>query len=355
MKTLIFTGGHHNSALPVALELKKQGWNIVWIGHRHSMWGDTADSAEYKEVTTTGIEFHDLIAGKFYNNFNPKKLIRIPWGFIQVASILATIRKKHQVTGIVSFGGYLAVPTVAVGYLFGIPSITHEQTVVAGWANKFISHFVKKIAVSWPESLPLYPKEKTVFTGLPLRPELVNLKNNPKTTIQSPTTIYITGGKQGSHTINAAVFEILPKLTSRFTVIHQTGTSTLYNDLAQAKKFASPKYKPFGYDSQQAIDALAKAGVVISRSGAHITYELSYLKRKCVLIPLPNVSHDEQYQNAKVLADQGLAVILPQSQLSPESLLDAIDKCVSLTPRPGEFVTDGLLKLVELINNNLDK
>ena len=163
MKTLVFTGGHHTSALVVAKELKKKGWNIIWYGHRHSMWGDESDSAEYREVTAAGIKFYDLKAGKFYATFSPLKLIRIPYGFLQAFLLLIF----HRPNGIVSFGGYLAVPTVICGWLLGIPSVTHEQTLVAGWANKLISLFVKKIAVSWPNSLTHYPKAKTIFTGLP--------------------------------------------------------------------------------------------------------------------------------------------------------------------------------------------
>ena len=57
MKTLVITGGHHTSALEVARLLRQEGWRIYWFGHRQSMWGDTSDSAEYREVTAAGIKF----------------------------------------------------------------------------------------------------------------------------------------------------------------------------------------------------------------------------------------------------------------------------------------------------------
>ncbi len=349
MKTLVFTGGHHNSALPVATALKKEGTNIVWLGHRHSQWGDTSDSAEYSDVTASGIPFFDLQAGKFYKTFHPLKLIRIPWGFLQAFYYLLKIRPQ----GIVSFGGYLAVPVVFVGWILGIPSITHEQTVVAGWANRFIVHFVKKIAITWPESAIHFPKDKVVITGLPLRPELVNLKNNQKTNHQSPKAIYVTGGKQGSHVINSVVFAALPELTKSFKVIHQTGTSTIYDDVGKSATLKLPNYQAFGYDSSLAIEAFSKADIVVSRAGAHTTYELLYLGLKCVLIPIPWVSHNEQLQNALLLERQNLAVILNQDELTVKNLLDAIAKCVSLTPQKVTEVGDGLPKLIELIHNTL--
>lgn len=350
MKTLVFTGGHHNSSLPVAQALKNEGTNIVWLGHRHSQWGDTSDSAEYHDVTAAGITFFDLQAGKFYKTFHPAKLIRIPWGFIQAFYYLLKIRPQ----GIVSFGGYLAVPVVFAGWFLGIPSITHEQTVVAGWANRFLAYFVKKIAITWPESAAHFPKSKVVLTGLPLRPELVNLKSKPTTDNPQLKTLYITGGKQGSHVINSVVFDALPQLTKAFNVIHQTGTSSIYNDVGRSEEMKMQNYFAFGYDSKKAIEAFSKAEVVVSRAGAHTTYELLYLGLKCVLIPIPWVSHNEQLENAKLLEKQNLAVILSQDDLSVKNLLDAIAKCVSLTPQKITEVGDGLPKLIELIHNTFN-
>ena len=260
MKRLVFTGGHHTSALEVAKTLKDKGWDIVWFGHRHSMWEDTSDSAEYQEVTASGIKFIDLKAGKFYRTFNPLKLIRIPLGFFQALLQLLLLRPK----GIVSFGGYLAVPTVLSGRLLGIPSITHEQTVVSGWANKFISLFVRKIALAWPDSAHRYPRSKTVVIGLPLRREILNIK---RSTINN--LIYITGGKQGSQTINRVVFAALTQLLTHYRVIHQTGNL----DYTLAKSHLKGGYECFAFDSAKAISALSQAAVIVSRAGAHIVYE----------------------------------------------------------------------------------
>ena len=165
MKTLVFTGGHHTGALEVARALREKGWKIVWFGHRHAAWGDTSDSAEYRDVTSEDIKFYDLLAGKFHKTYNPLKLIRIPWGFIQALCLLLLLNPD----GIVSFGGYLAVPTVIMGWLLGIPSITHEQTVTQGWANKLISKFAKKIALTWPGG-------NGIVVGLPLRKEILEAK-----------------------------------------------------------------------------------------------------------------------------------------------------------------------------------
>lgn len=333
MKKLVFTGGHHTSALEVARLLQKEGWQIYWFGHRRSMWGDTADSAEYREVTTAGIKFYNLYSGKFYRTYNPLKLIRIPIGFIQSLLLLLLLHPD----GIISFGGYLAVPAVITGWLLGIPSITHEQTMAAGWSNRLLSRFVKKIAVAWHQSAKFYPESKTVVTGLPIRPEILV----PKPEIKN--LIYITGGKNGSQAINKVVFALLPILLKKYKIIHQTG----FRDLKVALKFKHKNYMAFDYDSVKGMDALKSAEVIVSRAGAHITYELGVLGKKCVLIPLPKASHDEQLRNAQILTGQG--VILPQSQLSSSTLISAIQSSQSLHPANLNLPVDGTHRLLQLI------
>jgi len=345
---LIFTGGHHTSALAVANKLVDRGWLVAWFGHRHSLWGDTADSAEYRDVTNSHIAFYDLQAGKFYRSLHPAKLLRLPLGFVHALYLLLKLRPA----GIVSFGGYLAVPTVICGWLLGIPSITHEQTIVAGYANKILSHFVKKIALTWPQSFSHYPTSKTTITGLPLRTPFP--KHRIRNSSSTSPTVYITGGKQGSHILNLAVFGAIDQLTKRYHLIHQTGASSLTDDQAIAKKFARHyprRYHPFGFDSSLALTALTTADIVVSRAGAHTVYELGILGTPSVLIPIPWSSHNEQALNAAYLADRGLAIVLPQQQLTPDNLVKSIKLASHIPVHPMQLPSDGLIKLVQLIES----
>ena len=350
--TLIFTGGHHTSALAVAITLQRQGWHIIWFGHRYSMWGDTSDSGEYREVMAAKIKFVDLKAGKFHRTTNLRQLILIPVGFIQAFIILRQLkfRLKSDLKGIVSFGGYLAVPVVITGWLLGIPVITHEQTVTAGYANRVIALFAKKIALSWPTSLALYPKTKSFLTGLPLRPEILRIKsstNNPRADLK---TILVIGGKQGAHTLNQVVFTSLPQLITKYRIVHQTGSSSVHADYQQALSLQSPNYTPYDYlFPKEFAAALAQADVVVSRSGAHSVYEYGFLGKRCVLVPIPRSSHQEQMKNAQILVNHGLAILVPQDTLSPRSLLTAIHQAEKLTSAPLSIPADGQEKLIQLI------
>jgi UDP-N-acetylglucosamine--N-acetylmuramyl-(pentapeptide) pyrophosphoryl-undecaprenol N-acetylglucosamine transferase len=301
-KRVVITGGHHNSALVVAEELRKRGYEVIWFGHKYSMKGDVKPSAEYQEVTKAGFKFVEIRAGKFYRTYHPLKLVRLPFGFFQSFYYLLRVRPNL----ILSFGGYLAVPVVLWGWLFRIPVITHEQTVVYGLANRFIQPFAQKILVSWKTSLEHFSEKKAVLTGLPLRPKIFKRQKGKFDFKNDLPTVYITGGKQGSHAINQAVAQSLPDLLKKHNLIHQCGGSTIYNDLSFLKKIKSrlpeelkKRYLLRDYIFQQEIGSVfAAADLIVSRAGAHITYEIAALGKPALFIPIPWSYADEQLKNA---------------------------------------------------------
>lgn len=356
MKPLIaFTGGHHNSTLVIAKIFQKENYPIIWIGHKFASKGDKSLSAEYQEITGSGIRFLELKAGKFYQRFNPLEWFKIVFGFLQAFMYLIKYRPKL----IFSSGGYLSVPVVIVGWFLGIPSITHEQTVIAGWANKAISPFVKKILLTYNSSLPNFPPNKSVVVGLPIRKELQNSKFTKKF---DNKLIYISCGKQGSHVINKALFPIIPKLVEKFTVVHQTGASTLTKDSDRARRIKEKLgehkdrylFAPYFF-AEDAATYIRSASVIVGRAGAHSIYELVFLGKKAVLIPIPWASHNEQYLNAKLAEEQIGSTILEEKDLTPEALYRAI---IEVVKRPAvkpttKLVTDAAEKITQIIRELL--
>lgn len=332
---IVITGGHHSSALPVIDILRKEHPDVglYWIGHKYSGKGDKNPTLEYREITELKIPFYNLQAGKFYKTYDPVRLAKIPFGFIHALWVLLKVRPDV----ILSFGGYLAVPVVIIGKLLGIPSVTHEQTVVVGLANKVISRFVNKILISWPQSIQYFPKEKTVQTGLPLRKEIFVSKSNSFEINPSLKTVYLTAGKTGSHKINEAILHSLDELLNEVNLIHQCGDNSNFNDFDRLQqKYSSIKDKVGGkYELRKFVlqdeigEAFKKADLVLIRGGAHTTLEAIALKKPALIIPIPWVSHNEQFKNAKIVQESGLGVILEEKDLSPESILAAITKMVT--------------------------
>jgi UDP-N-acetylglucosamine--N-acetylmuramyl-(pentapeptide) pyrophosphoryl-undecaprenol N-acetylglucosamine transferase len=332
---LVITGGHHSSALPVIKSIKKTNpeTRIYWIGHRRTLKGDKNDTLEYKEIAALGIPFFDLKAGKVYKTFDLERLLKVPFGFFQALVLLIKIKPDI----ILSFGGYLAAPVVIAGWVLGIPSVTHEQTVVAGYANKLISHFVQKILVSWPQSEENFDKRKTILVGIPIREEVTKVLSNSFVSDNNLPTIYIGGGKTGSHLLNMLVLDKFSELLSLCNVIHQCGDNSVYNDCdnlatfyGSIKKDVIGKYYPRKFILENEIgEAYAKSDLVISRAGAHTIAELLLIKKPCILIPIPWVSHNEQFQNASLLEKAGIAKVLNENELTGESFLKQIKETLS--------------------------
>lgn len=323
---IIICGGHHNSALVVAKALKEKGHEIYWFGCKYPPSGKQKTSAEYNEVTGENIPFTEIKAGKFQPKYNFfRNLSMIPLGFWQ--SIIELKRIKPDL--IFSFGGYIALPVAYGGWLLKIPVITHEQTVVCGISNQFISVIARKIFISFDESFKCFPKRKTVYSGLPTRPEI----NNPKKLFfkNKKNTIYITGGKQGSHLINELIFGILPELLKQFNIIHQCGSNRQNNDFQKAEEikeklgFLANDYlvKEYFY-SDEIGSVLHSADFLISRAGAHTVYELLLLQKPAILIPIFWSNNKEQTENALYFEKTGLGKILKEDGLTETKLLEEI-------------------------------
>lgn len=325
---IVITGGHHSSALPVIKKLREQkDIEIYWFGHRYSQKGNKADTLEYKEITSLEIPFFDLKAGKFYKTYDVIRLLRIPFGLIQ--SFILLLKVKPDI--ILSFGGYLAVPVVIAGWVLRIPSVTHEQTVVVGYANKLIAYFVKKIFISWKDSEKYFPKDKVIYTGIPIREAIFKSSSNFFDVNKKLPTLYVMGGKTGSHKLNEIIKESLSELLEFCNIIHQCGDSTLYKDYEGLEAFShnlknmGGKYYLRKFILENEIgEVFTKADVVVARSGAHTISELLALKKPAILIPISWVSHNEQYKNAQILEEAGLAEIIEEDSLNSEMFIRVV-------------------------------
>ncbi len=354
---IVFIGGHHNSTLEVAKSAQKNNFQTLWLGHKFNHSDNKSFSAEYQEVTLAKIPFLELKTGRFYKKINFFEVLKIIFGFFQAAYYLL----KYRPALVFSSGGYMAVPVVVVAYLLRIPSLTHEQTVVSGWANKAIAPFVKKVLLTHAVSEENYPKQKSEVVGLPVRAELVD-KNNSK--IFHPKLLYVTCGKQGSHLVNDALFPLIPTLVKKFTIVHQVGSNVLTKDLDRARRIKERlgvnanryQYAPY-YFGKDSATYLRSADIVISRAGAHTIYELIVLNKKAVVIPISWVSHQEQLKNAELAKKEIECEILEEQTLNSEYLLNAITKMDKLPKKrvPTNLKNNVAEKIVSIIKSEIAK
>jgi UDP-N-acetylglucosamine--N-acetylmuramyl-(pentapeptide) pyrophosphoryl-undecaprenol N-acetylglucosamine transferase len=244
----------------------------------------------------------------------------LPSGFREAYQILNRI-KPDVVLG---FGGYLFLPVALSAYFLKIPIVIHEQTLEAGFTNKFVAKFAKKICVSWKSSADYFPKEKVVLTGNPLREEILNAKNARSTKKETPT-VYVTGGSAGAHALNLLLEESLDKLLEKCVIIHQTGGSEVYQDFERLEKRENERYECKKFlTAREVAEIMNKADLVVGRAGINTVTELIYLQKPSFLIPLPAGQKNEQLNNAKFIKDLGLGEFIEQNLLTPDLFVSTI-------------------------------
>lgn len=334
---ILMTGTHFTPALAVAEELKKSNVEIIYVGRKNTMEGDSAESVESKVLPGAGIKFIPIIAGRIQRSFTIltiPSILKIPIGFIQAFFIVLF----NTPDVILSFGGYVSVPVVFAGWLLSIPIIVHEQTLVSGLASKISYFFADKIALSFDSGKK---NEKIILTGNPIRNflfksgKVIDLNIFRVAKREKLPVILIMGGNQGSHIINLAVEKSLSKLLKISCVIHVSGDNNFgdferLTTLSQSEELGklNERYMVKKWIGDEYGEILSSINLVVCRAGINTLTELALIKRNALVIPIPYLFGNEQNVNAKYFEDLGLVKILPQSKLSADFLLENIKICL---------------------------
>jgi len=329
---IVLTGGHAaTTAVSLIEELHRQAsknmvLDIYWIGVQTSIEGRKIPTLEKQVFPKLGVNFRPIIAGRLQRRLSPwtiPALAKIPVGFIMAFWELIKIKPKV----ILSFGGYAAFPVVIAGYLLRIPIIIHEQTVAAGRANKYSAYFANKITLARKESLKYFPNKKCVVIGNPIMRRILDIPK--KTKPQIPYTLFVTGGSRGAVFINTLIGEILPKLLSKFKVIHQSGLLDFnkYSNLrSRLPSELRERYEVYDMiDPMQMDKYYRRADLIISRAGANTVAEIMCLKIPSILIPIPWSYEDEQNKNALFASQYGIVKVCHQDSLDATALYKEIN------------------------------
>ena len=337
---IVLIGGHLSPVLSVLQALPKTT-EILFLGRKYGLEGDNALSLEYETINALNIPFVDLNTARLQRKLTKHtipSLLKLPFGIVK--SFLTLIKFKPNV--VVGFGGYISIPVVFCAYLLRIPIVIHEQTLEAGFANRFLAKFATRICISWQASQKYFPKDKTVLTGNPIRkfstfsPRgeagnfLASRRSGQLSTEKDKLPmIYITGGSSGSHFINTLVEGCLEELLRSYNIIHQTGDAQEFHDfdrLAKIRESLSLELRE-RYEIKKFIDprlvgsVFGMADLVVGRSGINTITELIYFEKPSLLIPLPFSQNNEQLKNAKFLKSLGLAEVFYQDTLDSKKFL----------------------------------
>ena len=308
------TGGHLFPAEALAIALQKRGAAV-----------ELATDARAAHFEFPACAVH-LIPSATLRGRNPLALARtaalLALGTAKAWSLLGRIRPAV----VVGFGGYPTVPPLTAAALRGIPTVLHEQNAVMGRANRLLAGRVTCIATGFRslQNLDARLATKTVFTGNPVRPQVVEAARTlyAAPAPHAPLRLVVFGGSQGARVmaevVPAAIALMQPALRSRLALVQQARAEDL--DAVRAT------YAGLGVAAEVAaffadLPARIAAGhLVVSRSGASTVAELSAIGRPALLVPLPHALDQDQFANAGVLAEAGGALCIVQRDFTPERL-----------------------------------
>lgn len=320
------TGGHIYPALALIKRLKERRLidddEVLYVGTKKGLEADI--------VTKAGIPFETIEIQGFRRRLTLQNLTTID-KFRKSLSRAKQIIQDFQPDIVVGTGGYVCAPVCYEASRLKIPTMIHEQNSVAGMSNKFLAHFVDRVAYVFPEVAHQFSeKKKLIQTGNPRAQEVAALKPTGilKTLGLNPElkTLLIVGGSRGAEPLNKAVIKAIPELSEKpYQVLFITGRA-LYENVHQTigtvKEAPNIKIVPYLDNLSQ---LLPEISVLCGRSGATTLAEITALGIPSILIPSPYVTHDHQSKNADYLVESSAALLLPEMELNGRSLVAATD------------------------------
>jgi UDP-N-acetylglucosamine--N-acetylmuramyl-(pentapeptide) pyrophosphoryl-undecaprenol N-acetylglucosamine transferase len=329
------TGGHFYPIIAIAEEINR----IVDKEHivDSNLYYFSDSPFDKTMLYENGIRYEWVPAGKWRLYPSIKTIVdmfKLPYG------ILVAIFKLYKLYPdvVVGKGGYASFPTLFAAKLLRIPVIIHESDTVPGKVSKWAGKFAKKIAISYQDAIQHFPKDKTAWTGQPVRATILKAaKEGAKEYLkleEGIPVVALIGGSQGAMILNNVMLDALPDLVNKYEVIHQTGTKN-YKETTETAEIVlgdnvnKRHYKPYPFLNDLASKMVAGAAdIIISRAGSAI-FEFASWGVPSIIIPITKTNGDHQKKNAYAYARGGACEVIEESNLTSSVLETTISDLLS--------------------------
>lgn len=331
------TGGHINPALAVANYIKEHRpeSKITFAGSPLGM--------EARLVKEAGYPFEEIKVKGFQRRLtwkNIKNNFKAAYYVTKAGARAKAIIKKVQPDIVVGTGGYVSAPIMAKAAQLGIKTVTHEQNAFPGMTTKYLVKRVDKVLLAFEQAKDRLPAGiDYVVTGNPVREEFIfadRAKARAKLGIgEDEVCVLSYGGSLGAKKINETISDFMVwhvKNNKKFKHIHSTGAhgKEWFPELLREKGIDASKEK--NLDIREYIkdmaDCCAAADIIICRAGAITLSEITVAGKTAILIPSPNVASNHQYYNALALVEKGAALMIEESELSGEVLIERVEELI---------------------------
>ncbi len=319
------TGGHLTPALAIAaaLEARGAGYEPVLVGAMRGVEATILPNRDYR--------YHLLPMEPIYRRQWWRNL-RWPLLAGRLLRCVDELLEAERPVAVLGTGGYASAPVVWRAARRGVPTAVQEQNAYPGLATRWLSRRVRHVYLGLPEARRLlrFGRRTEVFdTGNPIVPPSPERRAGAEQLFglePGARVVLVTGGSQGALAINRAVAGWLEGGgPAGACVIWVTGRGT-YDEFRRYHQ--PPRVQVVSYLDPMA-DGYAVASLVISRAGMMTVAELCAWGLPSILVPLPTAAADHQTHNARVLAEAGASLQLPQDELSSTRLGEEVQRLLS--------------------------
>lgn len=318
------TGGHIFPALSIANEIRRRNpdCEILFVGALGRMEMEKIPAAGYKIIGLPVMGFPRKPSTKIVKFFT---------NLLKSARRARSIVKDFNPQIAIGVGGYASGPLLRAAAKHGVPTLIQEQNSYAGITNKLLGKKVKTICVAYDKMERFFPKEKIIFTGNPVRENLIEFIDNKTEAAgyfelsETDKVILIIGGSLGARSINNAVLKNIDSIAkSGAKVIWQTG-AFYFDEIQKKLKDNQPENLQIHKFITRMDLAYSIAGLVISRAGAGTISELCLVGKPTILVPSPNVSEDHQTKNAMALVEKDAAILVRDNEIDEKLFVAAFE------------------------------
>ena len=333
------TAGHINPAVALArmFQERMEDSQVLFVGAKGGM--------EERLVPKEGFPLETVTISSFWRSLSPSSLrhnLRTLRNLSVSKKEAARILDGFQPDLVVGTGGYASYPVVHEAARRGIPTAVHESNAVPGLTTQRLAKVADRVMVGYEDSRQHYHHpDRVVVTGTPVRGEFFRLTRQQARDalgIRDDRPLVLSyWGSLGAEVMNCQMAECIAlecRDGAPFHHIHGAGRDyRAVLDALQGSGLADhPEVDVREYIYDMPL-VMAAADLVLCRAGASTIAEIAAIAKPAVLVPSPNVVADHQTKNARVLANAGGAVLLPEGESSGEKLYALMTGLLSDAPR----------------------
>jgi len=231
---------------------------------------------------------------------------------------------------VIGLGGYGSLAPVLCARLLGIPTVLLEQNVIPGRANRLLSRVASEVACQWEESASYFRcRGKVRITGNPIRTRIRRQERGAAAAAlgldPAAPTLLVMGGSQGARPLNERMIEAAPLLAEDgrpLQIVHLAGEAD--RERVQAAYAANGlRAAVLGFLEDMSL-AYSACDLALSRAGGTSIAEFTALGIPMILVPLPHAADDHQRLNARVLEHRRAALVIEQTELTPQRLVAGV-------------------------------